>query len=70
MLATDLVDWLVKHVELDGRRAAEELAQRLVDAGIIEHVAGKSHLFKDPTPLYRIKVSSPPSVAAVKRVYT
>ncbi len=56
-IGADLIDWLAKHVELDGRRAAEELAQRLVDLGTIEHVAGKSHLLKDPTSLYRIKVT-------------
>jgi len=51
---SDYVDWLLKNVDVKSRRAAEELAQRTLEIGFIEHVVGNPY-FKESN-FYRIGV--------------
>ncbi|XP_069477656.1 DEP domain-containing mTOR-interacting protein isoform X1 [Ambystoma mexicanum] len=55
-MASDLIDWLIQEGEVTTRSEAEQLSQRLLEHGIMQHVSKKHH-FMDSNLLYQFKMN-------------
>ncbi|KAM6170989.1 DEP domain-containing mTOR-interacting protein [Erethizon dorsatum] len=55
-VASELLDWLVQEGEATTRKEGEQLCQRLMEQGIIQHVSGK-HPFVDSNLLYQFRMN-------------
>uniref|UniRef100_A0AAA9TN45 DEP domain containing MTOR interacting protein n=1 Tax=Bos taurus TaxID=9913 RepID=A0AAA9TN45_BOVIN len=55
-MASEFLDWLVQEGEATAREEAEQLCQRLLEHGIIQHVSNK-HPFVDSNLLYQFRMN-------------
>ncbi|XP_069322143.1 DEP domain-containing mTOR-interacting protein isoform X2 [Eulemur rufifrons] len=55
-MASEFLDWLVQEGEATTRKEAEQLCQRLMEHGIIQHVSNK-HPFVDSNLLYQFRMN-------------
>uniref|UniRef100_A0A8C3WT64 DEP domain containing MTOR interacting protein n=1 Tax=Catagonus wagneri TaxID=51154 RepID=A0A8C3WT64_9CETA len=55
-MASEFLDWLVQEGEATTRKEAEQLCQRLMEHGIIQHVSSK-HPFVDSNLLYQFRMN-------------
>uniref|UniRef100_A0A8C0AE69 DEP domain containing MTOR interacting protein n=1 Tax=Bos mutus grunniens TaxID=30521 RepID=A0A8C0AE69_BOSMU len=55
-MASEFLDWLVQEGEATVREEAEQLCQRLLEHGIIQHVSNK-HPFVDSNLLYQFRMN-------------
>lgn len=56
LVATEFLDWLLQEGEMASRKEAEQLGQRLLEHGIIQHVTNKQH-FLDGGLLYQFRMN-------------
>lgn len=68
MTGSELVDWLMEHMEFENRSDAVEFGQALLDQGMFHHVCNE-HPLRDGYFFYRFQEDEPSNVLNMKRIF-